>query len=279
MSLHVVITGSSTGIGLATARLLADQGYIVHAGIRKTTDAQALQHERIHTFIVDVSQRDSMAAAIQLLNEKLQAVQVVHLINNAGVAVPGPMEALKDEQLRQQFDVNFFGLLEWTRLCLPHIRRTEGRIVNISSVSGLVSSPFLGAYCASKHALEAATDALRMELLPMNVKVILIEPGPIATPIWQKGLGQADAHLESMHKVGTEVYSSAIQRFEKKISFAEKQAIPVERVANAVAKVLTQTSPPVRQIVASIPVILQTRLFQVLPGKWADKLVQKVFYK
>ena len=279
MSRHVIITGSSTGIGLATARALADEGYIVHAGLRKPADAEALQHERIYPFIVDVSLRDSMSAAIQQLNEKLQAAQVVHLINNAGVAVPGPMEALRDEQLRQQFDVNFFGLMEWTRLCLPHIRRTMGRIVNISSVSGLVSSPFLGAYCASKHALEAATDALRMELLPFGVRVILIEPGPILTPIWQKGLGQKEAHLESMHKVGTEVYSSAIQRFEEKISFAEKQAIPVERVVNIVSKVLLQTSPPVRQIVASLPVVLQTRLFQFLPGKWADKLVQKVFYK
>lgn len=279
MSLHVVITGSSTGIGLASALLLADEGYIVHAGIRRPADAQALKHQRIHPFIVDVSLRDSMSAAILALNVKLQSAQTVHLINNAGVAVPGPMEALKDQQLRQQFEVNFFGLLEWTRLCLPHIRRTQGRIVNISSVSGLVSSPFLGAYCASKYALEAATDALRMELLPHNVKVILLEPGPIATPIWQKGLGQKNAHLEGMHDVGAEIYGSAITRFEEKIAAVEKQAIPVERVARTVAKVLTQVSPPVRQIVASRPVVLQTRLFQLLPGKWADKLVQKFFYK
>lgn len=279
MASHVVITGSSTGIGLATAHALADQGFIVHAGIRKIGDAEALKHERIRTFIVDVSLPDSMQAAALKLNEQLQTAKVVHLVNNAGVAVPGPMEAITNAQLRLQFDVNFFGLIEWTRLCLPHIRRTQGRIVNISSISGLVSSPFLGAYCASKFALEAATDALRMELMPAKIKVILIEPGPILTPIWEKGLGQKNTYLADMHPAGVELYKSAILRFEEKVSDVQKNAIPVQRVTRAVTNALTQASPPVRQIVASLPVKLQTRLFQILPGKWADKLVQKVFYK
>jgi len=279
MSVHVIITGSSTGIGLATAKHLADNGYIVHAGIRKDSDAEALMHERIDTFIVDVSLKDSMQAAAQSLNEKLRTAKAVHLINNAGVAVPGPMEGLTDQQLREQFDVNFFGLFEWTRLCLPHIRRTKGRIVNISSVAGLVATPFLGAYCSSKYALEAATDALRRELLPAGVKVILLEPGPIKTPIWQKGLGNKQEQVRGLSPENLEFYGRAIDRFAQQIEVTQKLAISVDKVTAVVLRVLTQTSPPVRQIVASLPVKLQTRLLQVLPAKWTDRLVKRVFNK
>ncbi|RYZ64144.1 MAG: SDR family NAD(P)-dependent oxidoreductase, partial [Proteobacteria bacterium] len=189
--ISVLITGASTGIGLAAAFELVQKGHEVFAGVRNEAASAAVRalDQRIVPVIIDVTKPDTIHEAYKAVELMRTREFPFSLVNNAGIAVSGPIEALSMNELRKQFDVNVFGLVETTQVFLPMIREKRGRIVNISSVNGFLVPPFLGAYSASKFAVEAISDALRRELLPEDIKVITIQPGPISTPIWQKGLG------------------------------------------------------------------------------------------
>jgi NAD(P)-dependent dehydrogenase (short-subunit alcohol dehydrogenase family) len=189
MMKNVLVTGTSTGIGHSTALELARRGWRVFAGVRKEADGEALKREaegEVHTVLLDVADEASIDSAAAFLAEQTGG-ELHGLVNNAGVYLGGPLELMRPDEIRKTLDVNVTGLLLLTRACLPLLRAAQGRIVNISSISGLIAMPGVSVYAASKHAVEAVTDALRVELQPFGIKVIAVEPGGVKTPIWDKG--------------------------------------------------------------------------------------------
>jgi NAD(P)-dependent dehydrogenase (short-subunit alcohol dehydrogenase family) len=196
-SSRVLVTGASTGIGRATVLALAKRGAQVYAGVRRSADADSLTREggpNVRPLLLDVTVPDAIDAARDILSSS--GAPLTGLVNNAGFALAGPLELVAPAELRRQFDVNFFGALALTQALLPQLRAARGRIVNVSSIGGKFAAPFVGAYAASKFALEAASDALRLELRPFGVAVILIEPGAVRTPIWQRGAAAGRALID-----------------------------------------------------------------------------------
>ena len=191
----VVITGASTGIGQACALELDRRGFRVFAGIRTRAAAEQLRaaaSARLTPLLIDVTQTDTIAAACKIVAETLGDAGLAGLVNNAGIAVPGPLELIPLDDFRRQLEVNVVGQLAVTQAFLPLLRKARGRIVNMSSVSGGLSAPYLGPYSASKFALEAITDALRLELRGVGVSVSAIDQGVNETPIRDKKLASAE---------------------------------------------------------------------------------------
>ena len=210
---HVVITGASSGIGRAAALPLDRQGVIVHAGVRKEEDAASLEAEasdRLVPVFIDVTDQDSISTAKAEVAAASGDRGLHGLVNNAGISVPGPLEFLPLEDLRKQLEVNVIGQIAVTQAFLPQLRRARGRIVNVGSIGGRTVTPFLGAYNASKFALEALTDALRMELRPWNLSVSIIEPGAVDTAIWEKGFAKADEIEARISDEGRRLYEDAL---------------------------------------------------------------------
>ena len=188
------------------------------------------------------------------------------LVNNAGIPYGGPIEFLEMPEFRRTFDVNFFGLIEVTQALLPLLRRAGGRIVNMSSISGWIASPFLSPYSTSKFALEALSDALRVELQPWNIHVAVIEPGAIDTPIWNKG-GDIVQHLiEQAPGEMMRLYSHAIEGMRRRIG---PHGIPPEHVVEAVVKALTSKRPKTRYPVGRDAML--ARVLRYLPDRWRDR--------
>lgn len=187
----VVVTGASSGIGEACALRLAQLGFQVFAGVRHVADAdrlRAVAPERLRPLLLDITNPDAIAAAVDVVTNAVGEMGLAALVNNAGIAVAGSMEFLPLPEMRRQFEVNVIGHLAVTQAFLPLLRRGQGRIINVGSTAGRSVLPFAGAYSASKHALRAMNAALRMELQPWGIAVALIEPGIIATPIWTRSV-------------------------------------------------------------------------------------------
>ena len=190
----VLVTGASTGIGYATSALLAREGFTVFAGVRSGGDHERLSAiPGIAPLQLDVTDAEAIRDAAHIVHENGSPLRAV--VNNAGIVVPGPLEFLPIDELRRQFEVNFFGALAVTQAFLPMLRAAKGRIVFMSSVSGQIATAFVGAYSSSKFALEAASDALRMELRSSGVGVSVVQPGNVNTPIWRKGRSGKDELL------------------------------------------------------------------------------------
>ncbi|MBD0258621.1 MAG: SDR family oxidoreductase [Cytophagales bacterium] len=245
----VLITGASTGIGAACALALDKRGYRVFAGVRRAADGEALrQHAspNVRPLLLDVTDAASIAEAARLLQSE-SGDALAGLVNNAGIAVAGPLEFVSPERLRQQFEVNVVGVLALTQALLPLLRKGPGRIVNISSVSGRLASPFVGPYCASKFALEALSDSLRVELSPWRIPVSVVEPGVINTPIWQKSLASNAGILDAMPAESQALYGrevAAMQAFARSAKGLEPEA-----VARVVTRALTAVRPKTRYVV------------------------------
>jgi NAD(P)-dependent dehydrogenase (short-subunit alcohol dehydrogenase family) len=263
----VVVTGASTGIGRETARRLAASGFRVFGTVRREEDAAGLRAEGVEPVRLDVTDPASVAAARDAVLAALGEAPLAGLVNNAGVPAAGPLEFLPLEELRHVLAVNVVGVMAVTQAFLPALRRSGGRIVNMSSVSGRVAMPFVGAYAASKFALEALSDSLRRELLGSGVRVTLIEPGSVRTPIWDKV--QAPGKLERYD--GTP-YAAAIPLVRQQALAGVEKGLPASAVAGAVLRALTARQPPAR-----IPVVkrrLRFRLIQLLPDwvlDWAAR--------
>src|SRR5208282_3844521 len=205
----VVITGASTGIGEACALRLDKLGYRVFAGIRKAADGESLRRrasERLVPFHLDVSDETEVEQAARTVGGGLAG-----LVNNAGIVVGGMLEFLPLDALRHQLEVNVIGQIAVTQAFLTSLRKARGRIVNIGSLSGLISSPFSGPYCASKFALEALTDSLRLELRPWKIHVSIVEPGFIQTPIANKSLAAADAFRGRLPAEALQLYGPSMR--------------------------------------------------------------------
>ncbi len=273
----VVITGSSTGIGRACALHLDAFGFAVFAGVRKQADGDALKSEassRLTPILIDVTEADSIASAARVIASVLDDGRLSGLINNAGIVVPGPLEFLPIDQLRRQLEVNVVGQIAVTQAFAAMLRKGRGRIVNIGSVSGRISSPLLGPYCASKFALEALTDALRMELLPHGVRVCIVDPGSIDTPIWDKSLAKADGLMESLSDEANELYGAAMVKVREAAAKMGQNGIPPVAVVKAVTHALTARRPKPRYNVgrkAKLSVILA----RFLPSRILDHLIMR----
>lgn len=270
--ISLLITGASTGIGRGLALDLAAAGHQVFVSVRKQTDADGLAGTHgVTPVLFDVSDGEAIRRACSEIDRLRDSDRAFSIVNNAGIAVAGPLEEMPIADFKHQFAINVFGALEVTQTFLPIIREKRGRIVNMSSVSGLLTSPFLGAYSASKFALEAISDALRIELAPAGVDVLLIEPGPIQTPIWDK-------NLSAERPVVSERYRVAVNRFERYIRNRSDSALPVERVVKAVQHALFAKRPKARQIVASWPTRLEIEIARRLPSRWVDRsIVNRLF--
>jgi NAD(P)-dependent dehydrogenase (short-subunit alcohol dehydrogenase family) len=194
---YAVVTGASSGIGETSAQHLASLGFNVFAGVRNDADAERVAGGRIEPLKIDVTDQASVDAAAAQVAEATGKVGLAALVNNAGIAVAGPLEYIDIDDFQRQMDVNVTGVLRATQAFLPLIRLARGRIVNISSIGGRVAIPLVGPYAASKFAVEGMSDSLRRELRPWGIHVALIEPGAVATPIWEKGVSDAQDMLDN----------------------------------------------------------------------------------
>jgi NAD(P)-dependent dehydrogenase (short-subunit alcohol dehydrogenase family) len=268
----VVITGASTGIGAACAHRLDQMGFQVFAGVRKISDGEALQQQSRHgltPLYLDVTEPESIAAAKEVVAAAVGPAGLAGLVNNAGVATGGPLEFVALADLRWQLEVNVIGQVAVTQAFLPHLRQGRGRIINIGSIGGRSASPFLGPYVASKFALEALTDSLRLELAPWGIDVVIIEPGEIATPIWRKGADKIDQILANYPPQAQELYGPIISMMRKMLTKAG--GLPADEVAKVVAQALTAKRPKTRYLVgrdAKVRVWLER-----LPDRWRDKII------
>jgi NAD(P)-dependent dehydrogenase (short-subunit alcohol dehydrogenase family) len=272
-----VVTGASTGIGRACAEHLDSLGFAVLAGVRKDADAQSLRSAgsgAIRPVMLDVTDAESIAAAARTVAEHAPE-GLAGLVNNAGVGYGGPLELVTIEEWRSQMEVNFIGQVAVTQALLPALRKRKGRIVNISSVGGRVATPFLGPYNASKFALEAITDALRQEMRPFGVEVVAVEPGAVATPIWDKSRATADDVTARMPAEGVELYRSGIEALRRGISQAESAGVPPLQVAKAVAHALTAARPRTRYVVGR-DARMRLAISRLLPTRAMDRLVARV---
>lgn len=245
----VLITGASRGIGRSTALRLAKAGWDVYAGVRKPEDGDGLreEHANITPVVLDVADDEQVGALAE------QVPQLDALVNNAGMAKLGPLEGLPIKDLRQQLEVNVVGQIAVTQALLPRLRVSRGRVVFTSSVSGRVATPLTGAYNASKFALEAAADALRMELRPWGIRVSLVEPAQVATDIWHNAADDLERAEESLSPDARALYRDHFAGFRRTIPLSQKLAAPVDDVARTIEKAVTARRPRARYVVGIAP--------------------------
>jgi NAD(P)-dependent dehydrogenase (short-subunit alcohol dehydrogenase family) len=273
----VLVTGTSTGIGRATALHLAKRGTIVYAGVRRASDGEKLAADggaNIRPLQVDVTDAISIATAVETIAARGD-VRLGALVNNAGAAFAGPLEMLPPSALRAQFDVNFFGPIALAQAVLPLLRETRGRIINVSSIGGKLVTPFVGAYSASKFSLEAASDAMRVELAPWGVRVVLIEPGAVKTPIWQSASDRSLAMLDGVPPALRALYEKPIAALLKLSAQQERDGTTPERVAAAIVRALDAKSPRARYLVGIDARVL--RVLSRLPDPARDALFRWMF--
>ncbi len=258
----VLITGASSGIGRASAVMLAQHGYRVFAGVRKLPDASGLDATPV---LLEVTDRDSVRAAVRFVEERTEGLHA--LVNNAGIGSSGPLEFQELSEIERVFAVNVFGLIAVTQAFLPLIRAGEGRVVNIGSIGDRFSLPFGGALCSSKAAVRSLTESLRLELHPHGIHVVLIQPASVSTPAVDKF---ADEARDKLSGQALELYGTAFKSFIARGLAEEKAGSPPEVIADAVFEAVSATRPRTRylagkkaQVLAAIP---------YLPDRWQDAL-------
>ncbi len=273
----VLITGASTGIGRATALHLDAAGWRVFAGVRKEVDAESLREagsERLVPLMLDVTDAGQIAAAAERIGAEVGKAGLDGLVNNAGIAVPGPLETLPVDDFRRQIEVNLTAHVAVTQAMLPAIRTARGRIVFITSIGGLMAFPMFGAYHAAKFGLEAVGDVFRRELRPWGIKVAVIEPGSIATPIWERGDAEVDALAERVGDGHAELYGKAADAFREVARKTGERGIPPERVAVKIEHALSAQRPRARYLVG-VDARGQAFAARVLPDRLIDWLVAR----
>lgn len=251
---NALVTGTSTGIGEACVARLAARGWTVFAGVRRAEDGDRVKAQHpgdVRPVMLDVSKRDDMRRVIDDIERDVGARGLQGLVNNAGVGVGGPFEYVSEEDWRWVFDVNLFGVVALTKAALPLLRTGNGRIVHIGSIGGRVSSPGLAPYSASKHAIEALAESQRHEFarLVPPIRVALIEPGEVKTPIWDKGDTSVDEIERSLDDAGRRDYQWLLDQSRGFIDEGRTKGVPASKVADAIEHALTADRPKARYLV------------------------------
>ncbi|MEN7972632.1 MAG: SDR family NAD(P)-dependent oxidoreductase [Verrucomicrobiota bacterium] len=268
----VLVTGCSSGIGLATAELLRVKGWKVFPTARKAEDLVALRQAGFAAVELDVTSSESIDAAVKTVLEKNDGI-LGAVVNNAGFGMPGAIQDLTRDAMRHQFEVNLFGLQELTNRLIPIFREQGcGRIVNISSVVGRLALPFMGIYSASKFALEAVSDAQRVELSPDSISISLVEPGPIHTRFSTNCAGQGEAKLDA---AGSKFGAAYKQYFEKRRNGGmseDRFRLPPEAVADKILRALESSRPKIRYRV-TIPAYFGDWAARFVPAGLIDRMM------
>jgi NAD(P)-dependent dehydrogenase (short-subunit alcohol dehydrogenase family) len=273
----VLVTGASTGIGRATALRLDGAGWKVFAGVRKQEDAGELRAAaggQLAPLTLDVTDAGQIAAAAERIGAEGEG-GLDGLVNNAGIAVPGPLETLPLDDFRRQVEVNLTAQVAVTQAMLPSIRRAGGRIVFLSSIGGRIAFPLNGAYHAAKFGIEAVGDVFRQELRPWGIAVAIVEPGSIDTPIWERGARNADEIEARAHPDQDALYGEAIEGFRKVVRDLAERGIPPEKVAKAIEHALSAGRPRSRYLVG-LDARLQARVQPLIPTPIFDRIVARV---
>ena len=274
----ILVTGASTGIGYSAVEHLIRSGYGVFGSVRKQEDASRLQSDFGDNFIpliFDVTDEQAVLDSVETVKSKMgPGDRLISIVNNSGIALGGPIQFLPTDVYRKQFEVNLFGVVNVTRSYLKLLGAERGashrgRVVMISSVSGKRSYPFVSPYTASKHALEAFSDSLRREMMLYGVKVVIIEPGPIKTPIWDK-----TPSVEDNPFLGTDYESSLRKFYGQMVTKGKHEGLPVDRVGKLIEKVITIKNPKTRYVITG-----RKWLDFILPGILPDRMLDKLFAK
>jgi NAD(P)-dependent dehydrogenase (short-subunit alcohol dehydrogenase family) len=272
----VVITGASTGIGWATAKLLLDRGFRVFGSVRKQADAERLKREFGANFtplLFDVTDEAAVLAAAREVRAALNGETLFGLVNNAGIAVAGPVLELAADEFRRQMDVNVIGPIISTQAfgpllgSDPSLKGPKGRIVMISSVAGKNGNPLTAAYSASKHAIEGLSESLRREMMLFGIDVIIIAPGAVKTPIWSK------AEEVDISSYRNSPFFPALERMRKFMLQLGESGLPAQTIAERIADALTSASPKVRYEITPDP--MRRLMMEVLPKRVVDKIIAR----
>ena len=273
----IVVTGASTGIGEACALRMAERGYTVFAGVRRDEDGERLVTAAkgpLTPIRLDVISPEEIEAAARTVGEAAGERGLRGLVNNAGIVVAGPLEFVPIEELRKQLEINVIGQVAVTQAFLPMLRRARGRVVNIGSIAGRIPTPFVGPYGASKHAMEALSDAFRFELAPWGIQVSLVEPGAIQTPIWKKSEATALASMESGGDALESLYGPQLEALQKGVERIVRVALPATKVADAVEHALPARRPKTRYLVG-FDARVQAWIRRWLPDRLRDTVLRK----
>ena len=273
----VVVTGASTGIGHACAKLLLDNGFKVFGSVRKEADADRLRSEfgaNFTALLFDITDEAAVLAAARNVRAALAGETLAGLVNNAGIAVAGPVLELSADQFRRQMDVNVTGPVIATQAFGPllgvdrSLKGPKGRVVMISSVAGKNGNPLTPAYSASKHAIEGLSESLRRELMLFGIDVVIVAPGPVKTPIWSKGQSSFD-----IDKYKNSPYLPSLQKVTAYMQHLDSIGLPPERIAEVVYEALTSPRPKVRYQVTPDP--MRHLMTAVLPKRMVDKIIAR----
>jgi len=271
---HVLITGVSTGIGYAAVKYLISQGYFVFGSVRKKADQEKLMEvfpENFMCLLFDVTDVYQIRDSFEAVKQQLKGTYLIGLINNAGLSYAGPISLIPDDQFEQQVKVNLFGVRNVTNVFLPLLGMETnqvgkpGKIINISSMSGVFNTPFNGSYCVSKHALQSLSETYRRELLDYEIDVVSILPGPVKSEIWEKNRGIMSAYE-------TSDYGEIAKNADEYLKQAVEKALPAENIAQLINKVLHKKKPKTNYWVAK-NVFFMRLAIKYIPSRWMDRLI------
>lgn len=270
----VVVTGASTGIGAATACELAGRGFHVLAGVRREADADALAAERIEPRILDITRGADIAAIAERVADDPGGRRLRAVVNNAGIAVNAPVEVLPMAEWHRQFEVNLFGHIAVTQALLPALLASSGTVVNITSVGGRIAMGTYGAYAGAKFALEAVSDALRRELGPSGVRVVVVQPGAVVTEMAGRGITTADRLAQAMTPDQHRRYDALLAGVLRQARGFAESGVPAADAARVVADAATATHPRTRYTIGRDAAVL-VRLARFAPDRVLDRLLNR----
>jgi len=270
----IVITGTSTGIGNATAKELASRGYFILAGVRREIDADAIRNKNIEPVILDITNQTHIENLVKRLKEDPERRPLRALINNAAIEINAPLEVLELSEWRRQFDVNVFGQIAMIQALLPALFQSRGTIINISSIGGKAAMACYGPYASTKFALEGLSDALRRELEPSGVKVVVVEPGGVTSPMSLQVRTKAEKITSKMTADHRSRYGEMMHAM---VSLAEsyiKNALSAEKAAEIIANTVSEKKPRTRYTIGKDAAMVRF-LNWLLPDRWLDHLLAR----
>ena len=268
----VLISGASSGMGAAAARALARHGHHVLAGVRNDADAEAIRGENLEPVLLDVTDADQVDAVARRIEHDPEGRALEVLINNAGIAVIAPVEALALDEWRTQFEVNLFGHIALTQAVLPFLHASGGRILNVSSIGGKVALPSYGAYAGTKFALEAVSDSLRRELAPHGVKVVVIEPGGVRTQMTDQAIVRSTRMVDEMTPTHRARYGRLMHGVISHASAFTDRGVSAERAAAVFVEAATTARPRARYTIGRDSAVL-TRVARLAPDRALDRML------